>query len=58
MGQFADRAIPALNQVQQTYKDGKSDTEKWVFDSARVAIETIDKAVQKDKAPPLPPPKP
>lgn len=58
MGQYAERAIPALNQVQQSYKDGKSDTDKWVFDSARVAVETIDKAVQQAKAAPPMPPKP
>jgi HEAT repeat protein len=55
MGQYAERAIPALNQVRESYKDAKGDTEKWVSDSARVAVETIDKAVQQAKAPPAKP---
>ena len=53
MGQYAERAIPALTQVQFVHKDDKDD---WVRSSARVAAETIEKAVQQAKAaPPMPP---
>jgi HEAT repeat protein len=52
MAQFAERAIPALNQIQEAQKDD------WVRGSAKVAIETIDKAIQQAKAAPPLPPKP
>jgi HEAT repeat protein len=56
MGQFAERAIPALNQVQVAHKDDKDD---WLRSSAKAAVETIEKAIQQAKAaPPAAPMKP
>jgi HEAT repeat protein len=55
MGQYGDRAAPALKQVEAAHRDDKN---QWVRDSAKVAYETIETAVQKQKAPPPLPPKP
>jgi hypothetical protein len=55
MGQYAERALPALRQVETAHKDDK---DPWLRDSAKVAAETIEKAIEKAKAPPPAPPAP
>jgi HEAT repeat protein len=54
MGQYAERALPALRQLEAAQKDAK---DAYIRDSARVAAETIEKAVQQQRAapPPMPP---